>query len=903
MSPDEPNAPITLRAGELPLQVFVSSVMDEELKQAREEVVLAFEQFSFVSAWVFEYTPASSERVDYTYLRKVGTADLVICITGSRTTEPVRREINEALRCQRPIIVLRLAGASADEETEALIKRVNTKWREVTVDNIREAVEVTFKDEIVRAMRRRPSYTDRKAILEEEGRLSVGRCIARWIDAGLSRREASDLANNPAVGAPSLAGQPSADEPLKIIIGGVGAGKSLVGERIFQEAVRVAAADIDAPLPIWLRATEIGSTGLRRAVQSRAQAIGDPLRNGALVVLDAVDEAGSSTAKSVIEDAEALIQAWPTTRVVITSRPLEAIKGSRGIVGIPITSDGAAADLVSRLAGRAVDVRNWPESVRSAIQRPFFAVLAAVYIRESPFGAPRSPGALIRHLVDRALPPNEPGVEEVLRRLGRLSTEREGGPVPAQDVGDRRQLLLAYDTGLVVEENNAVRFGLPILVEWFAAQCLLLGEVDVAQLAGEPGRLDLWRNAFIVALGEASFDQSRSVIGPVVREDPGFASQVIVEAMPQWEIDRSQVALPSSLEVGQEIYDATSDWMGTLSALAQRFPIVRSDGSLRGIAMDVRGNRVVEAFRSSDDLSDPVIALPFDYQFLSPTSEWLSERSGSPPFEPAWPWRWSQETVVRYLTPLVNDHALIPTTGPIFDESIWAIALRLTGAGSRNFTPIPLIDLETRIAGLPSDARIQEGRRAIPLSAIRQRIAELQAAAVSELLPPWPGWDREQGDRFFWTLYSPERLLERTRLVYEGAIRGYAQVVDLWLQPLSKRLATSVALPATLTGQLRVGPPEAGYAGGPLLRWWLEPLPVGATTSVRIDYVPPEEWPTFDADELHQIRDRLHQLRPTARRWIGATMHHQALDIFGATPATDLAFTWLQKDLRAIDLG
>ncbi len=229
-----------------------------------------------------------------------------------------------------------------------------------------------------------------------------------------------------------------------------------------------------------------------------------------------------------------------------------------------------------------------------------------------------------------------------------------------------------------------------------------------------------------------------------------------------------------------------------------------------------------------------------------------------------------------------HQRALIPTTGPIFDESIWAIALRTHRCRVTELHTDPARRLGNRDSpGLPSDARIQEGRRAIPLSAIRQRIAELQAAAVSELLPPWPGRDREHGDRFFWTLYSPERLLERTRLVYEGAIRGYAQVVDLWLQPLSKRLATSVALPSTLTGQLRVGPPEAGYAGGPLLRWWLEPLPMGGTTSVRIDYVPPEEWPTFDADELHQIRDRLHQLRPTARRWIGATMHHQALDIFG----------------------
>ena len=903
MSPDEPNAPITLRAGELPLQVFVSSVMDEELGQARQELRRAFAPTSFLEPWLFEFTPPSSEPVDDSYLEKVRTADWVIWITGSVTTEPVRGEIEEALRCNRRIIVLRLASATPDAETEALVKRVNTKWHSVTVENIREVVELTFGDEIVRAVRGRPHYTNRTAELEEQGRLSVGRSIARWRAAGLTRREATDLATDPAIGAPETALRPSADEPLKILVGDVGAGKSVVGERIFQEAVRAAADDSDAPLPIWLRATEIVNAGLRNAVLTRAQMLGEPSQNGALIVVDGAEEAGSGFARTVIEDAEALIEAWPTTRIVISSRPLEAIKGYPGTVEVPLLSDTEAVDLASDLAGRRVDVRNWPVSVRNVMQRPFFAVAAAVYIRDTRFGAPRSWSALIRHLVDRALPANNSDAEGILRRLGRLSTEREGGPVPVQEVGDRSQLMRAYETGLVIEENNAVSFGLPILTQWFAAQCLLFGEVDVAEIARAPDRLDLWNYAFIVALGEASYEQSCSLIEPVVREDPGFASQIIVEAIPRWEMADSQVALPSSLEVGRQIQHATSAWVEALTAVARRFPIVRSDGSLRGMAVDVHGGRVTEAFRSSDEPRDPVVPFPADYQSFMTNMEWLGDRSASPAAEPAWPWRWSHGTIVGNLMPLINNHELIPPKGPLLDESIWALALRLTGGGSRTRTAIPLVDLGTRIASLPPDARIREGRRVIPLTAIQKRIAELREAGVSELSPPWPGWDREHGDRFFWTLYSPERLLERTRLVYEGALRGYAQVVDLWLQPLSKRLATSVALPATLTGLLRVGPPEEGYAGGPLLRWWLEPLTVGAATSVQIDYVQPGGWPTFDVDELHQISDRLHRLRPAARRWIGATMHHQALDILGATPATDLAFTWLQKDLRAIDLG
>ena len=522
-----------------------------------------------------------------------------------------------------------------------------------------------------------------------------------------------------------------------------------MGERIFQEAVRLAAADIDAPLPIWLRASQIGGAGLRVAVQEQAQAIGDPARNGVLIVVDGADEAGSGAAKTLIEDAEALIEAWPASRIVISSRPLAAIKDFSEIVRLAPMSEGEANDLTSRLVGRAVDVRSWPQSVRNAIQRPFFAVVAAVYIRESRSGAPRSPGALIRHLVTRALPANDGGTEDVLRRLGRLSTEREGGPVPVQEVGDRSQLERAYETGLVIEEHNAVSFGLPILTQWFAAQSLLLGEMDVDELAGAPDRLDLWNYAFIVALGEASYEQSCSIIEPVIREDPGFASQVIVEAMPRWEIEDSEVVLPSSLEVGYQIHHSTTAWVDALHAVARRFAITRADGSLRGMAVEARGGRVTEAFRSTDDKEDAVVPFPADYQSFRTNLEWLGDRSASPPVEPAWPWRWSQQTVVGNLAPLVDNHVLIPTAGPLFDELIWAAALRLSGGGSMSSTPIQLDDLEAKIASMPPGAVMREGRRAVALISLSRRIDELRSSGLSEMGPPWPGWDREKGEGSF----------------------------------------------------------------------------------------------------------------------------------------------------------
>ena len=79
------------------LVVFISSVMTEELRWAREEARRAFEEFPFAHVWTFEFTPASSESPTDTYLRKVQEADFVVWLVGSTTTEPVVNEIHTCI--------------------------------------------------------------------------------------------------------------------------------------------------------------------------------------------------------------------------------------------------------------------------------------------------------------------------------------------------------------------------------------------------------------------------------------------------------------------------------------------------------------------------------------------------------------------------------------------------------------------------------------------------------------------------------------------------------------------------------------------------------------------------------------------------------------------------------------
>ena len=74
---------------ETSLLVFISSVMRPELEPARNLAREAFLELEFTRPWAFEFTPASSEPPDESYLRKVQESDFVVWLIGDTTTQPV----------------------------------------------------------------------------------------------------------------------------------------------------------------------------------------------------------------------------------------------------------------------------------------------------------------------------------------------------------------------------------------------------------------------------------------------------------------------------------------------------------------------------------------------------------------------------------------------------------------------------------------------------------------------------------------------------------------------------------------------------------------------------------------------------------------------------------------------
>src|SRR5581483_2205014 len=342
-----------LRASERPVKAFISSVMTPDVAWARTTTVQVLDEVPFLVAWAFEFTPASSEEVDQSYLRHVREADFVVWLVGGTTTQPVVSEITEALTHNGRLIVLLLPAEERDSATELLIARVrpHAKYRELataTPEELRLELRTALGDEVVRALRGQPEL-GRLALIEEAGRASRARCIARWLAAGADAALAHELADEVSVGAPPAEATPSADRRVVVLSAEVGAGKSLAGERLHQRAIAACLADAAAPIPVWLRGRDIGGRMLREVVAESCAGLGEPRHQGLTLVIDGADEPGPATAFDLLTAARELAETWPNTGIVLTTRPIPSFGQAVEIVRVPPLEEMESLALTTRV--------------------------------------------------------------------------------------------------------------------------------------------------------------------------------------------------------------------------------------------------------------------------------------------------------------------------------------------------------------------------------------------------------------------------------------------------------------------------------------------------------------------------------------------------------------------------
>ena len=917
---DELEAPLV--RGESDLLVFISSVT-EEMRSARRKAVQTLNDLPFSRPWAFEFTPANSEDVKDAYLRKVEEADFVVWLVGVGTTQPVIDEINACIASGRRLLAFKFDSGDAAETTRTLIETVSdhAKWHDVqSLDTFAECLRKTIADELVRALRA-PALPMRCRRLNEQLRWSVAKCKRMWSTLGVPDDIAAELAADRDLG--NVLRSP--DSGVRVVVGDVGAGKTLAVLRLFQQAIGRARSDSSHPFPLFVNARDLQGS-LSDYIDEKSTSLFDPSVQKSLLIVDGLDEIGVTRANRVLDEARVHGDANSNFAAVLTSRTLPGLRcvGEEDWrVEMPTLDDEQSLRLISRIAGRPVDLRDsygWTESIRHAAKRPLFAIMLGLELNRGPgFGFQR-PIQLVKFLAQAALRDMEGDAgknDELLQKLA-VKTITTGRRTRKCEVSFKQsdQMLLA-NSRLVDEDGGGIDFTLHIFREWYAARALIEGTVLVDDVLPAADR---WITPFSLTIDSENQEVGDTLMRKLASSDPGLASLVMTEVWSERQHDETEnVLLGSSIEVGRELWDAMDAWRRGLGGLFQEIGPVAADGGTAPVGIrvgDSMGVVTTSWYKGREQLG-PVVELPKgdlrelgnllgpDWQLLS--SEVTPGAEGRPR---GWPWLKTKSTLTNSLSDAFKSRRLALISEDAVRELTWIFALAVMNQGCvsprliRSGWILRHIDDIERVVDRGrgnSEAKyvykngIKEflGEEIDLVKGCLRKTMDSDSDIVSD---PWPARDvTDPKGNSIWNFYSDERLLERTNAVYSAALRIYERMVDKWFCGFRDRLRLYRLLPARLEGRLTCSRPADSASVGPNLTWWTRSLPAGEPSTVMIELGGRE-----DFDHISYWREEENNLRllhPEYETLPSLCVSGGGGAMFNDRPATDLAQMWLICEL------
>lgn len=748
-----------------------------------------------------------------------------------------------------------------------------------TGDITQQIVETQIINNIVKERSPDNACIELQTWLNQEMQRSRARCIERWQGSGVSERDAIALFEDVAIGASSpkielLPGK------LILLVGEMGSGKSLVAERLFQAAIQEAQQDQCAPIPIYF---ESDIESLELAIQATTQKLCHLTTSKILVIIDSPDEAGISRANKLLKDARILVQSQKNITIVITGRPILQFAEAEEAKKISLLSESDSLQLVNRLSGKQVYgvPHQLSESVRDAIRRPLFAILLGVYLKKRA-KLPSSKEQLLANLIERSLEPmneNIIKVREELEFLAVYSINNGGSTVPANRIGfwSERQILL--DSRLVVQYENGLKFPLPALTQWFAAQALNSGKISVEELVGDLEKLELWQYPLVIATGILNSDRVTEILTPIVEQHPFIAAEIVREALSnQFRVvyRTRDFSMPSALETGHRVRHAMRAWCKGLGQLGQLISPVDRNGHLAPLGVCVKEKlletdphteteektiwiNLVWCFGSQSEKDVVVLPPHVDVKdselgkasYINSCEFWLHEH-------PSWHWYKTHEDVVGFLSDLLSrrgfptfdsalenefswqefppmtqwfppqsisftpgwrQHRLSNKGSALVREGAWYAAFFLTrnySSDNVNIDPIPLEQIISLLNQIHYyHDALKKGVDPLRLNQLTLEVNRLLEMGEVYLYYPWTHSFTK----------SHQELLKHAIEVYESALHEYQQIVKKWFLNYIPWLETAARLPARIKG---VFVPYDSQVSSRGLSWYWEALPPGS---------------------------------------------------------------------------
>lgn len=683
-------------------------------------------------------------------------------------------------------------------------------------------------------------------------------------------------------------------EPGKLVLleAEAGSGKSTAAERVHLAAIGHAEADPMAPLPIFIEASRLqGSVGdeVRRLWGSNP----DLATRGVSIVIDGVEEVGTTRARQLILDSRAMLRGDPeqAVSVLATQRPVDLGLHFDDTLSLVLLTEEQAARLIRQISKRDLQVWMYSSVIREAIRRPLFAIAVGLAGNETTSPLPPTRSAVIESVVRRALrdTPWE-AAAELLGRAAVASVDAGHRPVPIGEVVTNRSEEEALRSSRLVRvDEERISFQIALIAEWFAAEHLRAHLTLVDTLVTDARRLDLWRFPLLLATESRGFDRMQPAMTALAEHAPAMAGWILTQP------DRFDALRRSSGEIG-DVPTLDSRQLATrlrhaFSALGNgleplsRTSALYSTGRLVPIVVATSGRGCDYAWHRSDpELPDVLDSFPVmgsnDYY-----SNWLSLTSATMSGHPAWVWRHAHDRLRRLVEASVKDGAVFKGA-PVADaEARWNLALEALGRrGAIGAIPIErnqLAGILTRRDETLRTVGIEDARDDRPTARLRQLVAELQAAEQDVLDAPWPAPDslhQPLPSSWVWNFWSPAALLERARAATIAGLDLYKYAIDSNLPRFEAHLQTSAAWPVRVVGYMSPADGYRGLQGMPVFVWYLD----------------------FDANEVSSdwqlvtdARDIVEQLHNRRQGHHLGELH----GIYGSEPATAFATMLLWDDL------
>ncbi len=526
---------------------------------------------------------------------------------------------------------------------------------------------------------------------------------------------------------------------------------------------------------------------------------------------------------------------------------------------------------------------------------------------------PRSRVDFLDALVQRALRAsgNEHQAVEALKRLALLSLE-SGGATPAGELGGDalvRSLLL---TRLIVRRGKTLRFGLPVLEQFFAGAALQDEGLPEGVLSS-PAAVDRWRYPLALAIAKSGWQRSSDLLEPIVKLYPGIASWLTVEAVPGM-TRQFPSFLSSSNQAGQRVHQALEAWLSALAPAAGHAIYGASPRPQLVIGHQMAGQDLITAIKGEPVKPEQlVVALPEppDYEALNVFAGEHGSWTAGPPRTnyPAWPWHWSLEWIKKNLEPFVR-RGLPAEANPLWQaERRWALARAILNQKGLRLEPVDAKAVEAGAQQFASSIRVtfgsaRGGARTASGAELRALITDLQAGvgidANGKIHAPMPVPDQlDAPAHWVMDIYSEAALVDLAIYTYQAALVIYQTLVTRWFPMLASTLGLAAMLPVTVVGTVTRDTTNGLTHAG--VNYCLVPQPSSAESTVAFTFGPPP-----NHDDVLQLLDtaeqQLQRFHPSSAPWSSIAYHWSHFASSSDTPATDLAHRWLWEDLRRLRL-